>query len=166
MNRFSSAAGLALAVVAILGPAGPGRADEQVPFRGRLQGAFTSTLISANPPIASVLLQGTGNATHLGRFRFAIPHQVNLVTRSATGSMTFIAANGDRLFANFSGQASPTPTPNVLAVVETATVTGGTGRFAGATGSFTVERLVDLAAGTTAGSFNGTISPPGRVKRP
>jgi hypothetical protein len=41
--------------------------------------------------------------------------------------------------------------------VETATVTGGTGRFAGATGSFICERLFDTIAGTTAGSFEGTI---------
>ena len=43
--------------------------------------------------------------------------------------------------------------------------TGGTGRFAGATGEFTVERLVDTATGETEGSFEGTISSPGAGKR-
>jgi hypothetical protein len=45
--------------------------------------------------------------------------------------------------------------------METATITGGTGRFAGATGSFTTERLFDTVTLTTTGSFEGTISSPG-----
>jgi hypothetical protein len=35
---------------------------------------------------------------------------------------------------------------------------GGTGRFAGATGSLTVERVLIQATGVSSGSFNGTIS--------
>jgi hypothetical protein len=42
--------------------------------------------------------------------------------------------------------------------VERATIMGGTGRFAGASGNFVVERLYNIGAGTTAGSFVGTIS--------
>jgi hypothetical protein len=48
----------------------------------------------------------------------------------------------------------------VVRIVEGATITGGTGRFAGATGSFTVVRLYDPVAGTTVGSFEGAISVP------
>ena len=66
-------------------------------------------------------------------------------------------ADGDTLTADFTGQATPTSTPGVLSIVETATITGGTGRFAHATGSFVCERLFDTVAGTTDGSFEGTI---------
>jgi hypothetical protein len=48
--------------------------------------------------------------------------------------------------------------------VETATITGGTGRFASASGTFTAERVVDLATTLTTGSFEGSISSPGGVK--
>jgi hypothetical protein len=65
------------------------------------------------------------------------------------------------LFADFTGKAATTPIPGVLYIEETATITGGTGRFAGATGSFTCERFFDTIAGTTIGSFEGTISSPG-----
>ena len=41
------------------------------------------------------------------------------------------------------------------------TFSGGTGRFAGATGSFKIERLINLTTGLTYGSFAGTLSPPG-----
>jgi hypothetical protein len=52
-------------------------------------------------------------------------------------------------------------TPGVFYIEETATITGGTGRFAGASGSFTVERLFDTVAGATSGSFDGSISTHG-----
>jgi hypothetical protein len=149
-----------LAALAVLGLAGPVAAGEQVPFKGSLEGDVTITPLT--PPYLQVDVEATGNATHLGRFSLDIPHQVNRANGTASGSYEFTAANGDMLFADFTGQATPTETPGILYIEETATITGGTGRFAGATGSFTVERLFDTIAGTTIGSFEGTISSPGR----
>jgi hypothetical protein len=156
MKRYSSAAGLALAGLAVLGLANPVAAGEQVPFKGSLEGVVTVTPLT--PPFVSVLVEATGKATHLGKFTLEIPHVVNRANGTAIGSYEFTAANGDTLSADFTGQATPTSTPGVLYIEETATITGGTGRFAHATGSFTTERLFDTIAGTTAGSFKGTIS--------
>jgi len=144
--------------------AGPVAAGEKVHFRGHFAGVATVTV---NFPIASVDVDATGNATQLGSFTLAIPHTVNLVTGTSTGSYEFVAANGDTLSATFTGQVTPSATPGVLSAVEIATITGGTGRFAGAIGGFNVERLVDTASvpRTTAGSFKGTISSPGAVKK-
>jgi hypothetical protein len=163
MNRLSSATRLALAVLAVLavlGLAGPAAAGVQVPFKGSLEGDVTHTPLA--PPFDSVFVDATGNATQLGQFTLDIPHVVNRATRTAIGSYEFTAANGDMVYADFTGIAMPTSTPGVLYIEETATITGGTGRFAGATGSFTVERWYDTIAGTTSGSFEGTISSPGR----
>ena len=135
--------------------------DREVPFKGRLEGAATVT--PQTPPFLAVSLEGTGNATHLGRFTVEIPHVVNAANMTSTGTYRFTAANGDTVTAGFTGQA--TATAGVLSVVETATITGGTGRFAGATGSFTAERSVNQATGLTSGSFEGTISSPGAGKR-
>jgi len=149
----------ALAALAALGLAGPVAAGEQVPFKGSLEGDVTVTPLT--PPYVQVDVDATGNATHLGQFSLDIPHVVNRADRTAIGSYEFTAANGDTVFAEFTGLATPTAVPGVLYIEETATITGGTGRFAGATGSFTVERLYDTIAGTTIGSFEGTISSPG-----
>jgi len=145
-------------------PIGAVTSHEVVPFKGRLEGTFTVTFDPPPSPFFTVLLEGTGNATLLGRFTMVAPHRVNTGTGGAMGSLACTAANGDVLTANFTGTSGPTATPNVFAIVETATITGGTGRFSGATGSFTIERLVDLGTGLTSGSFDGTISSPGASK--
>ena len=90
---------------------------------------------------------------------------MNRANGTAIGSYEFTAANGDTVTADFTGQATPTATPGVLYIEETATITGGTGRFAGATGSFISERLFDTVAGTTNGSFEGTIASTTRGRR-
>jgi hypothetical protein len=136
--------------------------DQEVPFKGRLEGAATITPLT--PPFLSVSIEGTGNATHLGGFTVEIPHVVNTTNRTSTGTYEFTAPNGDTLTAGFTGQASLTA-PGVLSIVETATITGGTGRFADATGNFTVERLFNQVSGLTTGSFEGTISSP-RASQP
>ena len=156
MKRYRLAASLALAVLGVLALAGPLAAGEQVPFKGRLEGDVAVTPLA--PPFLQVDVEATGQATHLGRFTLDIPHVVNPATRTAVGSYEFTAANGDKVCAEFSGIATPTATPGVLYIEETATITGGTGRFAGATGSFTTERVVDTTTGTVVGSFEGTIS--------
>ena len=142
--------------------AGPHSKDQKVPFKGRLEGA--ATISPLTPPFLSVSIEGTGNATHLGRLTVEIPHVVNTTNRTSTGTYEFTAANRDTLTARFTGQASLTTTPGVLSIVETATITGGTGRFAGATGSFTVQRLFNQVTGLTTGSFDGAISSPGAGK--
>jgi len=98
--------------------------DKQVPFKGRLEG--TATITPGTPPFLSVLIEGTGNATHLGRFIIEIPHAVNTTNRTSIGTYEFTAANGDTLTAGFTGQSTLTA-PGVLSIVETATITGGTG---------------------------------------
>jgi hypothetical protein len=135
-----------------------------VPFQGTLSATVTRGPSPDDPAKVRVVVVGAGHAAHLGRFTFAAPHDVDPVARTAVGTYTFTAANGDTLTATFSGAAAPTATPGVLRIVETATVTGGTGRFAGATGAFTVVRLYDPAAGTTAGSFDGAVSSVGAAK--
>jgi len=49
----------------------------------------------------------------------------------------------------------------ILKITEMHTITGGTGRFAGARGTFIVERQASPVAFKTCGSFQGTLTSPG-----
>ena len=84
---------------------------QEVPFKGRLEGTAT---ITGMPPFVSVSIEGTGNATHLGRFTVEIPHVVNTTNRTSTGTYEFTAANGDTLTAGFTGQATLTAPASLL----------------------------------------------------
>ena len=159
MKRLSLAAAVVVFAFAALSPAGPAEAGEHVPFDGRLDADVVVTPLA--PPIFLVEIEGRGAATHLGRFAVSIPHLVDRSARTAAGTYEFVAANGDTVTAEFTGVSAPTDVPNVLHIVETATIAGGTGRFAGATGGFVCHRWYDTANGTTGGSFDGTISTGG-----
>jgi hypothetical protein len=142
----------------VLGLVGPVAAQVQVPFKGILAGSFTSTPIPGTTN-ALVVAKGTGAATLLGNFSFDFPLIVNLATQTGGGIYTFTAANGDKVFADVVAQSSLLPN-GLRRVVETATIKGGTGRFAGATGSYMCERFLNKATGEVIGAFDGTISAP------
>lgn len=111
-------------------------------------------------PIMSVTASGSGHATQLGRFTVSYAVEVNLLTIAGDGSAQFVAANGDSLFAEGTGQATETGTPGVFNVVEHFNITGGTGRFVGASGSITLDRVVDTTTGVTSGTISGNIVLP------
>jgi hypothetical protein len=146
------------AMLIILAFAAPAAAKKQVPFHGFIEGVEADVVQDTTLLVDG---SGAGIATHLGRLTVTWEATVNLLDNSGVGSFHFIAANGDSIFTQQVGQAEPTGTPGVFHVVEINTITGGTGRFAGATGSFTLTRLVDLATGFTSGWFRGTISSRG-----
>jgi hypothetical protein len=138
-------------------------AQKQVPFKGSLQGHETDTPEGGPPPTTlSVDGNTTGIASHVGQFSFSYQLTVTLANGTATGSAQLIAANGDSIYTTVAGSSEVTA--GIASITEINTITGGTGRFAGAQGSFTVERLVNLATGFTSGSFHGTITSPGAAK--
>jgi hypothetical protein len=129
------------------------------PFKGSFTlGEGTGEFVP--PSTVVVQVPGTGNATHLGRFTATFDIQIDVsheTTQTSTGTLHLVAADGDRVFSTLVGTA--TVAGDIASIVETCTITGGTGRFADATGSFVVERSTNLATGAAPpGSFDGTIS--------
>jgi hypothetical protein len=127
----------------------------QVPFKGFIHANETST---GTPAIAFVHGIGSGAATGVGRYTVEYDVIVDLATGHGDAAAQFTAANGDRLLAEGEGQATPTSTPGILLIVEVYTVTGGTGRFAGASGQFRVQRLFDASTGATFGLISGSLA--------
>ena len=135
----------------------PAAAQQQVPFQGTFQGSDTVT------PPATIATAATGTGTHLGQFSFTHVRTLNTLT----GSAHWLAANGDSI--DSTSVVSAVPGPVVFTVTEIHTITGGTGRFSGAQGSFTVHRthvraLSDDGTHVTFGWFEGTITSPGAAR--
>ena len=109
---------------------------------------------------------GTGVALHLGRVSWTASEVGNFCIDPAdpglgtvSGEIVFTAANGDRLTANGQSTVQADFAGGTLTITGTFTITGGTGRFAGATGGGTItgggSLLPPFAVATT---FEGQIS--------
>ena len=153
------------------------RSGTELPLQGSFtrEGAGEFNCPPVCPPTTlTITSENVGVASHLGRFTATSVDRVNLITDAATGSWTFTAANGDQIFTTTVGlehhdvaPASVCHAPAIGPLVGNhaeveATITGGTGRFAGATGRFiiSIDETVDVGAnqGCGSGSFKGVIN--------
>jgi hypothetical protein len=144
---------LLVAFMVSLALAAVSAAAAETPFKGTVDAVETGPVVF---PTRFVDRDGTGNATHLGNYTEHVTMVINIPTMSSTGAATFTAANGDTLLATVAGQATRT-SPTTLSIVEVYTITGGTGRFAGASGAFTLESTLDQTTGVSYGTFSGAI---------
>ena len=108
---------------------------------------------------------GTGTASHLGRFTYTYKVTVDLTSALSSGVIQLVAANGDVINGVSVGRGEPTDTPDLTHVIQLVTITGGTGRFQGATGGFTSDAFLvndtKTGIGLSSGTLKGTISTPG-----
>ena len=146
---------LLLVVLASISFAAP--AEKEVLLRGSLEASQTVQVVF---PTAYINLTGTGVASHVGRFTFQLQAELDIPTATGTGSSRLVAADGSTLFMEGSGHGTPTDVPGVVLVVDTFTITGGTGRFAGASGNVIVERVLNQATGVSSGTISGIILRP------
>lgn len=106
------------------------------PFSGAYQ--IYVTVLNPSPPFIKITASGAGNASHLGRSWYTSETVVDYSTLPVvlSGTVVLTAANGDELHTRFTG--SPKPSGNgTETIVRQFIVEGGTGRFEGASGSFT-----------------------------
>ena len=101
-------------------------------------------------------ITGTGSGTPIGKSTFvAFSNFVNFPLLKGTSTLT--AANGDQIFSTFSGSAVG-PDNDTIRVTNNNIITGGTGSFAGATGSFIAHGIANINVPTGTVTFEGTIS--------
>lgn len=111
----------------------------------------------------SVAVTGTCQIAHLGRVSVTADQTLAFGPGgiSYTNTAVYVAANGDKLETSNTGTATPIPNPNgspvpiglILSGEETAS--GGTGRFADASGSARLDGAVFFTGpNTTTGSYS------------
>ena len=118
--------------------AAPVHASDFVPLKGRFAGAGADF---------------SGNFTHIGNFQGVVDLEAS--------TAVWTAANGDTI-------TNQTTTfvlveevePSVFRYEQTLVITGGTGRFANATGSATATGLINVVTGAYDGVLTGVISRP------
>jgi hypothetical protein len=162
-RRLLGVAGLLAALAAMALPA-PALAGEQVPLKGRDSGGFTLTANGCGAGVFAVVVDDEGQATHVGAYAYHSNECFNPATGEFGGIFTITAANGDTLTGIYAG--SVVGADGDLAFYEQDNViTGGSGRFAEASGSFHLSGIANLATLESSQKISGTASSPGSAKK-
>ena len=144
--------------------AAPAIAGDTVPFKGIVSGKsfrvclWTSATCFLKPSTGE-MRRSWAATTEPAEF------VLDVCDLTYVGSYVFTAANGDSISGPFTGTLTPTSIPGVFDNDEPAFITGGTGRFANATGTFTLGGQIDTNTGTFSLPWEGTISTVGSKRR-
>jgi hypothetical protein len=113
--------------------------------------------------IAPGAISSTGTS-NLGDFTSTQSHCITppLPTSIDEGEFSYDFAAGDSFFGTYTGFVALTATPGLFDATENLVITGGTGRFLGATGAVTTHGTLQFVNGN--GVYSGDIS--GRLDAP
>ena len=109
------------------------------------------------PPVHHQTDVGTCVLSHLGNTAFYGEQDIDFAAGTQSGWRRLTAANGDELHGVHAGTSWPAG-PGVIGFSATMTITGGTGRFANATGQVTLSGEATLATRTTVARFDGSLT--------
>ncbi len=145
-------------------PASPGQGP-QVPFRASFNFSFQLTpieFLDGAPVKFAAVAAGTGHGKHLGKATIALDQVLDLtvVPNTVVGTVVFGAANGDELHGVTNSTRGQPDAAGNFDFSGTLTITGGTGRFLGASGGGTLAGTASLASFTAFVTYDATISKP------
>jgi hypothetical protein len=148
-------------VIAFLVAPGGLEAKPAKPFKARMTGTDTLVLDPTCPAGMRSIITGRGSATHLGKFTVILQDCVVPVLPNflfVGGTFVAVAADGSELTGTYEGQLLATAT-TLFDIEGSYVVTGGTGRFEGATGSGSFTGTDDIVTHDVELSLVGTITP-------
>lgn len=133
---------------------------ENAPFQGHDSGTFEFTQTGCPAGLAPLRTATSGTGTLVGAYSFETQECFNNTTLTFSGSFRITAANGDALYGAYAGKISGFLDNDTAAYMFTATLTGGTGRFASATGTLAGTGQSNLATFQESRTFSGAVSVP------
>jgi hypothetical protein len=125
------------------------------PIKGECEASYAEPPVVTLPLIRHISV-GTCQLSHLGRVSLRTVAEINVATGIQVAEATLTAANGDQLLATSVGTG--TPIGPIVHFAGTATVIGGTGRFASAIGEMAVVGTSDSTTGDARFSYDGWIT--------
>lgn len=160
LRRFVGSLGVVILLAAAL--TGPVAAAERRPMHGGYTVDVVPVEQRCGPNALTIGFEGVGIATHLGRLEGTGSNCTTFDLASDAvpiwdGRATFVAADGSSIDMTYEGTQSA-PMDGSAVATSTFTVISGTGRFEGATGSWTSSGVIDFITGQFGGSFAGWIS--------
>jgi hypothetical protein len=132
-----------------------------IPINGTIAGSESDTPFP--DPAEGFYVNGsvTSTDTQLGPFTLFASVPVAFaflgMPPGDTAGSRLIDANGDSILTWFLGNTPGSCTNGDLHVVARGTIVGGTGRYAGARGSLTLDRCLNRVTGESSGTISGTI---------
>jgi hypothetical protein len=127
------------------------------PFSGSCNLTFNAPPFPL-PAIHHQIDTGTCHFAHLGLTDFYGELDINFVAGTQSGWRTLTAANGDELHLTVSGRNGAGAVGGMVSIDAQFVIAGGTGRFAGATGSGRAIGVANLMTRTTTVAMDGSIS--------
>jgi hypothetical protein len=171
MKNWMHRVSLTLTTLALTGLALPARAAQSstpnlIPFKASAVVTSDSMVIPLTPPVAATRVSySSGQSDLLGPWT-GIAHQLTRLKPDGTrlsiddGIGVWTAASGDSIFVSYVGLFGTSTTPNLLTFQKAIAITGGTGRFAGASGHAVLNGVIDLVQKQTTMTVEGMITPP------
>ncbi len=151
MKRCTLLALFALAAIALSLTASPAAAAEERPF------AATFSPQSVTPDGKYYVYDVTGCASHVGNFSAVAHNHFSQGGTRLVGFMVITDKNGDGLWIDYEQTLEVTAAAGTW--TGTYTITGGTGRFAGASGQGDAVVVIPTEPpGPVTGTFFGTIN--------
>lgn len=130
-------------------------AKQTVAFQAEFE--TISTIVDQGPPEIDQIT-GKGQGTPIGKATFVANAQFD-ANYNLTGTIVATTATGDKIFASISSKTPPyIDTIGDITLHFNAIITGGEGKFAGATGSFAGIAHENIYTTGGAASWDGTIT--------
>lgn len=131
---------------------------ENAPFRGRDSGTFEFVQGGCASGLTPLRTHTTGTGTLIGAYAFETVECFDTSTFTFSGSFTLTAANRDTLSGAYAGHITGFLDQVTSTNAFTATITAGSGRFAGAAGTIVGTGQANLATFEESRTFSGTVS--------
>ncbi|MEJ7680523.1 MAG: hypothetical protein WKG06_22260 [Segetibacter sp.] len=121
---------------------------------------MTSEVIKQGPPIQQQHLTAKGEGTPIGKATFEayVDFDLSATPTSVNGKQTITTENGDQIFTTGKGYAIGLDANGDIKVVLNDIITGGTGKYAGATGSFGIVATASVKTPVGSDVEEGSIT--------